>query len=141
MSDYLPFKSFLLHLAQEVIRADAEMQLLQRRAWLDLNQGFPLMEGLDHLSYLGLREVRMTFWLEAIAPSRWGRLKERVLIFFGKGGALSRRLYRFGSGPKEGGEGFGVTVTLGRDKTGRVAARSEPAADSLQDVYVADQVA
>ena len=48
----IPFEKVLGHLAQEIIIADAEMQLLQRQGWTELIQGFPLVEGLDHLEYL-----------------------------------------------------------------------------------------
>ncbi|MFY9270951.1 MAG: hypothetical protein WAO55_14505 [Candidatus Manganitrophaceae bacterium] len=134
----LPFKTFLLHFTQEIARADAEMQLLQRRAWLDANRGFPLMEGIDHLAHLGLTEVKLTFRLEAVRPSLWSRLIRAIRMLIGRPLPAPKPVYRFSHREKKDRPLFEVTVAVGRDQSGRMAARSEPPADDLKEIYVTD---
>ena len=70
-TDAATLKSIIKNCVREVATADAESQLAQRSAWMDLNRGFPLAAGLDHLEYLGVTEVKLTLRLEPVAPGFW----------------------------------------------------------------------
>jgi hypothetical protein len=134
----IPFENFLGHFAQEIIIADAEMQLLQRQGWTELNQGFPLVEGLDHLAYLGLTEVRMKFWLIPVKPGIWFRLRCLILSLFGMPVPTIKRIYRLNHRKKAGKAGIEVIITIGRDNRGEVNIQSKPATEDMEGAYVPD---
>lgn len=53
-------------LMREVVRADADMQVVQRAAWREALRESSVFEGLDRLENLGLQEVCFTFLLEPL---------------------------------------------------------------------------
>lgn len=134
----IPFEKFLGHFAQETIIADAEMQLLQRQGWTALNQGFPLVEGLDHLAYLGLTEVRMKFWLMPVKPGIWFHIKCLILSLFRMPVPTFKRIYRLNHRKKVGKAGLEVIITIGRDNRGEVNIQSKPATEDMEGAYVPD---
>lgn len=134
----MPFKTFLGHFAQEIIIADAEMQLLQRQGWTALNQGFPLVEGLDHLAYLGLTEVRMRFWLMPVKPGIWFHIKCLILSLFGMPVPTFKRIYRLNRRCKAGKAGLEILITIGRDNKGEINIQAKPAAEDMEGAYVPD---
>ncbi len=141
MTEGLPFNKFVEHLMQEVILADAEMQLLQRSGWIGLNKGFPLAEGLDHLEFLGLNEVKLTFNVEPVRDSLWGRFKRWFKSVLGKPEPAATVLYRLIPdrlipGEAEIKTGFKVSISVSRSSDRIYKVESEPAADKLGDVYV-----
>ncbi len=122
------------HFAQEAVRADAEMQLLQRQGWRDLNKGVPLAEGLDHLEFLGMTEVKVTFSLEPVRPGRLARLWQWL-----RGSVqpikTSFRICRDGQGT---GQALHVSMTMGRGADGRMAVVARPDNASLESTSVSD---
>jgi hypothetical protein len=134
----IPFEKVLGHLAQEIIIADAEMQLLQRQGWTELNQGFPLVEGLDHLAYLGLTEVRMRFWLIPVKPGIWFRLRSLILSLFGLPAPTFKKTYRLNCRREAGKAGLEIIITIGRDKKGNMNIQSKPATEDMEGSYVPD---
>ncbi|MBI5562357.1 MAG: hypothetical protein HY894_05840 [Deltaproteobacteria bacterium] len=76
----VPLKEFIDHFAREIIRADSDMQLRQREVWLGRYAGHNPAEGLDHLTYLGLTEVRLGFRVAPTAPGLWTRVKQAFFI-------------------------------------------------------------
>lgn len=138
MTDGLPFSKFVEHMMQEVIRADAEMQLLQRSGWIGLNKGFPLAEGLDHLEFLGLNEVRLTFWAEPVQPGLWGRFKRWRKSLLGRPEPAAKSLYRLMPEELEGKTGFKISITVSRGQDRIFKVESEPASDKLGGVYVSN---
>lgn len=138
MTEGIPFKKFIEHLMQEVIRADAEMQLLQRSGWIGLNKGFPLAEGLDINEFLGLNEVKMTFWVELAGQGMWVRFKRWLKSLLGKPELAAKGLYRLMPGELGGKSGFKVSISVSRGTDRTYKIESEPAADKLGGVYVTD---
>ncbi len=138
MNEGLPFSKFIEHLTQEVIRADAEMQLLQRSGWIGLNKGFPLAEGLDHLEFLGLNEVRMTFLVEPVLPGLWERFKRWLKSLWGTSEPPARLLYRLMPGEIADKTGFKVSISVKRGSDGVYKVGSEPSADNLGGVHVSN---
>jgi hypothetical protein len=122
-------KSLIEHCVQEAALADAEMQLLQRSAWRSLNKGAPLLEGTDHLEFLGVREMTLAFNLILIKPPWWRRLIGRV---FKIGRPLSPRfrLLRVGEGRDSA---IPFTLKISRDPSGRTRITTEPPFDHLGD--------
>lgn len=142
----LPFSEFVDRLVREVIRADAHAQILQQSGWIDFQgfmkgvKGIDLTEGIGQLEYLGLQEVKLTFRVEPIRPG-WARLKKCVRYVMGREEAPATMACRIVGAETATASGFTVTVTVGRSAGGRFVARSEPAADGLEGVYVADILA
>ena len=143
----IPFSDFLSHIFKETIRADAEMQLLQRQAWIELNkelrlaQGLNLGEGLGQLEYLGLNEVRLTFWAEPVRPGFWSRLKRWVRSLLGKPEPVAKLMYDISSGLRAEKSGFNIAVTVSRGQDKKYTIKSEPDEKELGDVYVTRLVA
>lgn len=138
MNEGLPFSKFIEHLTQEVIRADAEMQLLQRSGWIGLNKGFPLAEGLDHLEFLGLNEVRLTFRAEPVPSNLWARFMRWFKSLSGRPEPVAKNLYRLIPEEIEGKTGFKISITVSRGSDRIYKVESEPSADKLGGVYVSD---
>lgn len=138
MTEGVPFKKFIEHLMQEVIRADAEMQLLQRSGWIGLNKGFPLAEGLDINEFLGLNEVKMTFWVEFVQQGMWVCFKRWLRSLLGKPEPAARGLYRLMPGELGDKAGFKVSISVSRGADRAYKIESGPAADKLGGVYVSD---
>lgn len=134
----MPFEKFLGHFAQEIIIADAEMQLLQRQGWTELNQGFPLVEGLDHLDYLGLTEVKMRFWLIPVKPGIWFRLRNLILSLCGMSVHTFKKIYRLNCRREAGKAGLEIIITIGRDKKENMNIQSKPATEDMEGYYVPD---
>lgn len=124
-------KSIIYHCVGEITEADAEMQLAQRSAWRDLNNGFPLVEGLDHLEYLGLSEVKLTLRMKLVNAGWCSRILNRLR---GRKRPVYVRLCSDGE-PRPG--CFSIEITLGR-ADGRVRVQSQPPVQGLEDMYVVD---
>ena len=133
----LPLGKFLQNLVAEVVEADAEMQLLQRNAWLELNRGYPLAEGLDRLENLGVKEVSLTFRIELTRSGFWSRLKVALKYLLGRlQPVATRRISLVEELAGVDAPGFEVTVTVSRDKNGAFRSDLEPENESMQDVFV-----
>lgn len=80
MDDPISFQNLLQHLLQEVIRADAEAQLLQQRGWFDLEHWLrermePIpITGLERKDYLNLASVTFVCNVCPVPPGLWARL-------------------------------------------------------------------
>ena len=134
----VPFQAILEHIAQEVIRADAEMQLLQRVGWQGLIQKWPLAKGLDDLERLSLTQVKLKFWMEPARLSWWLRLKRFLRGLFGKRDSVPERVYRLAPGEKSRKGAVEVTVTVSRNEEGKFIANSAVTDTPLEGSYVAD---
>lgn len=69
------------HLLNEVIRADAQMQLNQRQTWrelIDMNTQLVDSLGMGPASFLGVDEMRFDLALSPAKPSWWKRFGFRV---------------------------------------------------------------
>ena len=133
----LPLGKFLQNLVAEVIEADAEMQLLQRNAWRELNSGYPLAEGLDRLENLGVKEVSLTFRIEPTRSGFLSRLKAASRHLLGKPQPVATRhitLVEKLAGVDV--SGFEVTVTVSRDKNSAFRSDTRSQNGSMQDVSV-----
>lgn len=132
MIEGVPLQKLVEHLLQQAITADAEIQLLQRKGWMDMNQGRPLVEGMDHLEYLGLQELRFDFRLAPIKPGLWERIRRATRYVLGRPEPAAT-LHVIAPAP--GIAGFNVTVTISR-RDNRFSAELSRDAESAGDIYV-----
>lgn len=121
------------HLTQQAIVADAEMQMLQRKGWMDMNQGSPLFEGLDHLEYLGVKELRFTFRVEPSKPGIWARIKKSYRCLFGKPEPVATLYSVAPNSQRE--TGFTVMLTVSRTGT-KFEADATPNIEEKGEIYV-----
>ena len=87
MSRPLPFASvqplhdIVTSLSEQVLQADAALQIGQQRGWNELVEGRLLLAGYDRLTNLGLEEVRVTLSLVAVRAGwfrrQWDRARGR----------------------------------------------------------------
>lgn len=134
MNDWVSFDEFLKLVLQQAVAADAEMQLQQRLAWLQLSaplrvQGIDLTEGMDHCVNLGVTELKFTFWLEPrelARPARWWRALRMLL-----GKPAARTQFRLAAAG--GARAIEVALTVGRRADGHwtVAANVTPEGSAL----------
>ncbi len=68
-----------LHVLNQVILADADFQINQRNAWLQMGKSDETFAGFSKLSSLFLNEIDYSFELMPAPPSWWDKLKQ----FFG----------------------------------------------------------
>lgn len=132
----LSFKEFIGKLVGEITEADAEMQLVQRDGWMQFNEGYPLLEGLDRFANLGITEVKLSFCVEPARPGLWSRLQRAVQHIFGKALPVASEASLIGAPGKTSTKGFEVTVTISRDHNSRLRVDSEP--ELMQDVSVSN---
>lgn len=133
MAEGIPLPKLMEHLTQQAILADAEMQLLQRKGWMDINQGSPLFEGMDHLDYLCIQELSFTFWVEPARLGLWARIKNSYRYLLGKPQPVAS-LHPLTPCNAER-PGFNITVTVSR-KNDRFAAEASPNTDDKENIYV-----
>jgi hypothetical protein len=122
------------HCVQQAAVADAEMQLLQRSAWRSFNKGFPLVEGLDHLEFLGLTEVKLTFRLEPSRPNWCVRLYRWIFKKTPETGKLLFRLCR--PSEKAAADAIDFTLTIGRGREGETRVSTEPEFQDREKIHV-----
>lgn len=130
----MTLKQLIEHCIQQAAIADAEMQLLQRSAWRSFNKGFPLAEGLDHLEFLGLTEVRLAFRLEPYRPNWFVRLYRWIFRKTSKRDDFVFRLCR--SSEKAAADAFDLTLTIVRTREGGTRVSVEPELQDQEKIHV-----
>jgi hypothetical protein len=117
----------------EAAMADAHMQLAQRKGWRELAGGFPLAEGLDHLEFLGLAELKLVLCLRPVKTNWCVRLYQRMLR------PWVNVTPRFELCPdQETAAGtVQVTITITRGRDGRTQVTTEPDISTLENINVA----
>lgn len=133
MIDGITLHELMAHLTKQSIIADAEMQLCQRKGWTEISHGSPLFEGLDHLGYLGLHELRFSFWVEPIKPGLWVRVKKSFRYLLGRPEPVATFYPILLSSP--GKAGFNVTVIVRRKDEQFVAETTHDSKDT-GEIYV-----
>jgi hypothetical protein len=132
-SAWRPLTEWMRILEDQVIEADAQMQLRQRLAWREFRQSIrnlgdiDLTEGLDRLANLGLGAVRLRVRLEPVSQARlprlWRWVRRRVGMDAPPAGAfLMSTGKKHGPGALE----LSVTVTRNADGTWHSEARTDP---------------
>jgi hypothetical protein len=130
----MTLRQLIEHCVQQAAVADAEMQLLQRSAWRSFDKGFPLAEGLDHLEFLGLTELRLAFWVQPLRPKWYIRLY-RWIFKLRETEKLSFRLCR---SPEEVTAGaIQLVLTISRGKGGKTRVSTEPELQDWEEIHVA----
>lgn len=146
-SDGIPLPTFVEHFIREMVRADAQAQMLQQAGWSDFQRSMEKAEGVDitggmgELSYLGLREVKISFFVEPVRPGFWQRLKRVVRHLLGTPAAAAKQVCRLVPGTQAGVSAFRITLTVARLDDGTFSVKSESRTAPLESsggVYVTD---
>lgn len=147
LSDGIPLQKFIDHFIQEMVRADAQAQALQQTGWIEFQKALEKTEDIDitggigELAYLGLREFKISFYVEPLRPGLWRRLQRIVRYLLGTPGAPARQVCRIVSGTPKGVSAFQITITVARAEDGSLSVKTEPQSDQLEasgEIYVAD---
>ena len=94
------------HLVNQVIMADADMQLKQGAAWRELTKDTPLTAGGSHLNFLGMEEASLGFSVALHRPF-WMRV---VGVFAPKFAQKHQRLSLVSTAQSQ----FNVTIRVKR---------------------------
>ncbi|MGD1844923.1 MAG: hypothetical protein ACFB10_05970 [Salibacteraceae bacterium] len=119
------------HLLNEVIRADAQMQLNQRQTWkelIDMNTQLVDSIGMGPAPFLGVDEMRFDLSLTPAKPSRWQRFKARLGIGADPYQALKNHFVLHRSTATE--QAIAVSIVVKRDNQGRWKAAQESSAEA-----------
>jgi len=143
----VPLSEFIGHVLRETVRADAEAQLFQQAGWREFHRSFRESGGIDvtagipRNAYLGLRELKLSFYVEPIREGCWAQIGRFFRRLLGRRGPPARRDCRLVIGPAAAGTAFLVTVTAGRGEDGGFAVRTDPDMGELEGVYVDNIIA
>ena len=144
------FADLLQHLIQEIIKADAEMQLLQRSAWSDLVKqyareaddperppSYSIAEGVDRLENLGLTQLQLEFRLAPVKRRWWKRLWCWLRTLFGKLSEKEKAQYRLvPQANRSSTQSILVRLTIERGQDGKWKAHSQPDTAAMENLYV-----
>ena len=134
---------FIEHFVREMVRADAHAQVLQQTGWAEFQRsmkkpgGIDIAGGVGELAYLGLREVKISFYVEPVQPGFWQRLKRVGLYLLGRQSAPAMQVCRLASDAIESVAPFQITLTVARAADGGFTVKSEHLKSS-GEVYVTD---
>jgi hypothetical protein len=144
LEEGIPFNVFLDHFLKEVIKIDAQAQLLQQTGWIEFQKSLKkidkidITEGVGQLEYLGLREIKISFFVEPIQPGFWQRLKRFIRYLLGKPSAPAKQACRLVSGSIVPVSAFQVSLTIFRSEDGNFSVKYEPETEQLGGIYVAN---
>lgn len=145
--DGLPLEKYIEHFFQQVILADVQAQILQQNGWIEFQKSmknaddFDMAEGSGQAAYLGLREVKISFYVEPVCPGLLQRIKRLYGYLFGRPSAPARQMCRIVPGSKFARSAFMLTLTVSRSADGDFKVKTEPGIDQCGGVYVSDIMA
>jgi hypothetical protein len=137
-SDIIPLQKFIEHFVQEMVRADAQAQALQQTGWIEFQRSMGKTDGIDitggmgEIAYLGLREAKISFYVEPVRPGLWQRLKRVVRYILGYSSAPARQDCRLVFGARGVLSAFQVIITVARAEDGSFTVKSEPQSEQLK---------
>lgn len=146
-SDGIPLQKFIEHFFQEIICADAQAQVLQETGWNEFQKSVKITEGIDiaggigELAHLGLREVKMSFYVEPVRPGLWQRTRRITRYLLGRPIPPERQVFHLASDAKRNVAAFQITITVARAADGSFSVESSPPTEQLKsagEVYVTD---
>src|ERR1017187_9341788 len=108
-------KEIALHFLNQIIMADAEFQINQRNAWLQLGKNDDLYAGFAKLNLLFLNEIDYSFEITPTSFSFWDKMK---MIFSRqlKSGAM---YYTMAKASEPSVSNLKITITIKRESAGK----------------------
>lgn len=113
--NYFTLQSLINHVTNQVVMADAGMQLVQGETWQELTKDLPLAAGSSHLKFLGLDEIEFSFNLSEKRPN----YMNRVLIWTKLAKPSERMIYKVKPAKKSA---YHLKITIKRTANKRFKA-------------------